>query len=97
MERKPQRKFSREFKLEAVRQAATSGKAKAQVARDLGVRVGQLRTWRLEFENEGMAGLPRPEANSSDDLEHLRRENLRLKVENEILKKASILFARASG
>jgi transposase-like protein len=44
MERKPQRKFSREFKLEAVRQASMSDKPKAQVARDLGVRVGQLRT-----------------------------------------------------
>jgi len=47
MEYKPRRKLTREFKLEAVRQAALSEKPKAQLARELGVRVGQLRTWRL--------------------------------------------------
>jgi transposase-like protein len=53
MEYSPRRKLSREFKLEAVRQAALSEKPKAQLARELGVRVGQLRTWRLEFEKGG--------------------------------------------
>ena len=49
MEYTPRRKLTREFKLEAVRQAALSEKPKAQLARELGVRVGQLRTWRLEL------------------------------------------------
>ena len=49
MEYKPRRKLTREFKLKAVRHAALSEKPKAQLARELGVRVGQLRTWgRLE-------------------------------------------------
>ena len=52
MEYAPRRKLTREFKLEAVRQAAMSEKPKAQLARELGVRVGQLRTWRLEFEKD---------------------------------------------
>ena len=47
MEYAPRRKLTREFKLEAVRQVALSEKPKAQLARELGVRVGQLRTWRL--------------------------------------------------
>ena len=47
MEYKPRRKSTREFKLGAVRQVALSEKPKAQLARELGVRVGQLRTWRL--------------------------------------------------
>jgi transposase-like protein len=47
MEYTPRRKLTREFKLEAVRQTALSEKPKAQLARELGVRVGQLRTWRL--------------------------------------------------
>ena len=97
MERKQPRKLSREFKLEAVRQVALSEKPKARLARELGVSVGQLRTWRLEFEKEGITGLPKPEPNSGNDLEQLRRENARLKVENEILKKAAILFARSPG
>jgi len=48
MEYKPRRQLTREFKLEAVRQAALNEKPKAQLARELSVRVGQLRTWRLE-------------------------------------------------
>ena len=58
MQYAPRRKLTREFKLEAVRQAALSEKPKAQLARELGIRVGQLRTWRLEFEKEAVTGSP---------------------------------------
>src|SRR5258707_13780480 len=61
MEYTPRRKLTREFKLEAVRQAAMSEKPKAQLARELGVRVGQLRTWRLEFEKEEVTGIAKPD------------------------------------
>jgi transposase-like protein len=86
MEYKPRRKLTREFKLEAVRQVALSDKPKAQLARELGVRVGQLRDWRLEFEKEAVTGISKPERAAVDDLEQLRRENAKLKVEIEILK-----------
>jgi transposase len=43
MERKDYKRYSREFKLEAVRLASLSEKPKAQIARDLGIRVNQLR------------------------------------------------------
>jgi transposase len=94
MEYAPRRKLTREFKLEAVRQAALSEKPKAQLARELGVRVGQLRTWRLEFEKEAVTGITKPDRSAAEDLEQLRRENAKLKVEIEILKKAAIYFAR---
>ena len=83
-----------EFKLEAVRQVALSEKPKAQLARELGVRVGQLRTWRLEFEKEAVTGIAKPDRSAVEDLEQLRRENAKLKMEIEILKKAAIYFAR---
>ena len=92
----PRRKLTREFKPEAVRQAAMSEKPKAQLARELGVRVGQLRTWRLEFEKEAVTGIAKPDRSAAEDLEQLRRENARLKMEIEILKKAAIYFARES-
>jgi transposase len=94
MECKPRRKLTREFKLEAVRQAALSEKPKAQLARELGVRVGQLRTWRLEFEKEAVTGIAKPDRSAAEDFEQLRRENAKLKMEIEILKKAAIYFAR---
>jgi transposase len=84
MEYKPRRKLTREFIMEAVRQTALSEKPKAQVARELGVRVGQLRTWRLEFEKEAVTGIAKPDRSTADDLEQLRRENAKLKMEIEI-------------
>ena len=94
MEYTPRRKLTREFKLEAVRQVALSEKPKAQLARELGVRVGQLRTWRLQFEKEAVTGIAKPDRSAVEDLEQLRRENAKLKMEIEILKKAAIYFAR---
>src|SRR5439155_16569432 len=79
MEYKPRRKLSREFKLEAVRQAALSEKPKARLARELGVRVGQLRTRRLEFEKEAVTGIAKPDRSAAEDLEQLSRENAKLK------------------
>jgi transposase-like protein len=61
MERKERRHHTREFKLEAVRLAAIGDKTKAKVARELGVRVNQLRQWRLDFEEEERNGVPKQE------------------------------------
>ena len=70
---------------------------KAKVARELGVRVNQLRQWRLDFEEEERNGVPKQElATAEQDLGTLRRENARLREENEILKKAAIYFAKTS-
>ena len=90
MERKERRHHTREFKLEAVRLAAVGDKTKAKVARELDVRVNQLRQWRLDFEEEERNGAPEQElATAAQDLGTLRRENARLREENEILKKAA--------
>ena len=85
MPRKPYIGYRREFKLEAVRQAALGEKPKAQMARALGMRVGHLRDWRLQSEEEARTGVTHPPPAVGQDLEQLWRENARLKVENEIL------------
>ena len=92
MERKDYKRYSREFKLEAVRLAAVGDRPKAQIARELGIRVNQLRKWRLDFEEEERTGAPKRVLTSEDDLGRLRRENAKLKEENEILKKAVGIF-----
>lgn len=97
MNRKEYKRYSREFKLEAVRLAAVGERPKAQIARELGIRVNQLRKWRLEFEAEERAGRPKRSPNLVADVAQLRYENARLKEENEILKKAAIFFARELG
>jgi transposase len=97
MERKERRHHTREFKLEAVRLAGIGDKAKAKVARELGIRVNQLRQWRLDFEVEDRNGVPRQElATAEQDIGKLRQENARLREEVEILKKAAIYFAKVS-
>lgn len=97
MERKERRHYTREFKLESVRLAAAGDKTKAKVARELGIRVNQLRQWRLDFEEEERNGVPKPElAAAEQDVGKLRRENARLREENELLKKAAIYFAKVS-
>lgn len=97
MERKERRHHTREFKLEAVRLAGLGDKTKAKVARELGIRVSQLRQWRLDFEEEERHGTTRPELVTAEhDVEKLRKENARLREEIQILKKAAIYFAKAS-
>ena len=97
MERKQYKRYSREFKLEAVRLAALGERPKAQIARQLGIRVNQLRKWKLEFEAEERTGtIPKPAQVVQDDPRALRRENAQLREEIELLKKAVIYFARLS-
>ncbi len=45
----------------AMRLAAVGDKTKAKVARELGIRVNQLRQWRLDFEEEERNGVPKQE------------------------------------
>jgi transposase len=87
MERRERRHHTREFKLEAVRLAGLGDKTKAKVARELGIRVNQLRQWRLDFEEEQRNGVPKQElATAEQDVGKLRREIASLREENDILK-----------
>lgn len=87
--------YPAEFKEEAVRLARTSGKPVAQIARDLGVSFESLRHWVRQAEVDGgeRAGVTTEER---EELRRLRRENLVLRQEREILKKAAAFFARES-
>ncbi|OBY26592.1 transposase [Leisingera sp. JC1] len=87
------RTFTDEFKAAAVGRLYKPGATQTGVARELGVTSPQLKTWRLEIEAAGsMAALRRQQADAAE-LDRLRKENKRLKLENEILEKASAFFA----
>ena len=87
------RKFSKEFKRDAVSLIETSGKSLSQVARELGVGSNVLSAWRDMVTAERKSGLGSDE---QEELKRLRRDNDRLKMEVEILKKATAFFARES-
>ena len=88
------RRFTAEFKSEAVKLAEESGRSLQAVAGGLGVHANQLRGWRNEHLAAGSAeALSRQKAEAAE-LARLRRENKRLEQENEILKRAAAFFAR---
>lgn len=96
MGRRAYRRFSKEFKLEAIRLAEESGKPKAQVARELGIRVNQIGKWRKQLEEQpaGTSSDKGCHAERDDELKRLQRELADAREENEILKKAAAYFAR---
>ena len=87
------RKFSKEFKRDAVSLLETSGKNMSQIARELGVGTSVLGAWREMVDAEKKSGLGTDEL---EELKRLRRDNDRLKMEVDILKKATAFFARES-
>ena len=91
------RTFSAEYKAEAVRLVGESGKRVGAIARELGLGETALRRWVQQAEIDAGRG-PTGALTTSEreELGHLRRENQRLRMEREILKKATAFFARES-
>ena len=92
------RQFSREFKLEAVRLVKDRGVAVAQAARDLEVHENVLRKWMREQAADPQhafpgKGLMKPE---QAEIERLKKEVAKLRMERDILKKAAAYFAKES-
>ena len=90
------KRFDKSFKVEAVRLALTSSQAMSKTARDLGVKDTTLYYWVTEERNKTKPKTPdsSSEINLVDELNRLRKENIRLKEEREILKKAAAFFAK---
>jgi transposase len=94
MEERKRRRFTAEYKSEAVERLAESGKTLQAVADELGVHANQLRGWRNErLAASSAEALARQKAEAAE-LARLRREVKRLEQENEILKRAAAFFAR---
>lgn len=91
------RSFSAEYKAEVVELIRASGKSVGQVARELDLTETAVRKWVAQAEVDAGGG---PDgALSSDEreeLRRLRRENTQLRMEREILKKATAFFAKES-
>ena len=92
------RKFTREFKLEAVKLIKERGVGTAQAARDLGVHPMVLRSWVKAFAGEPQHSFPghgqmKPE---QAEIARLKREVTKLKAERDILKNAAAYVAKES-
>ena len=82
-----------EFRAEAVRLARTTTTPLKTIARDLGVSIWTLRAWMKRPEPPGSSMVKESERL---ELLRLRRENRELRLEREILKKATAFFAKES-
>jgi len=89
------RRFSREFKQEAVRMVTEGGHDLATVSRDLDLRPDMLQRWRRQFEQDPQQSFPGAGRLKADaeELRQLRRELLRVKEERDILKKVVSIFS----
>jgi transposase len=91
------RTFSREFKLAAVKKVLEQGLSFREAARDLGVPDTYIHGWKRAFEADGtlakeLGNDPSIEA----ELKRLREEVRQLKIERDILKKATAFFVKES-
>ena len=89
------RKFSREFKLEAVNLVRDRGVAIVQAARDLDINHNMLRRWLKEHDGDPKYAFPGLGQMKPEQLEidRLRKEVARLKAERDILKKGELANA----
>jgi len=90
--RKRQKRYSPEFKRQAIELVQTSGRPAIQIAKELGIPDQTLNGWLLKAEG-------RPPATSTvetpeEELKRLRKDNERLRMERDFLKKAAAFFAK---
>lgn len=101
MSERKRRSYSEEFKREAVGRLAASGMSVPELARELGVVDSLVRAWVRTYGGRRPAPaavstprLPTP-ADQDAEIVRLRRENERLRMERDILKKAVVIFGEA--
>ncbi len=90
-------KYAKEFKIEAVKLVNEQGYKQAEAAERLGIDPKNLSRWIKEAkEPRLMGGRKSVVTEEHKELEALRKENKRLKLERDILKKAAAFFANES-
>lgn len=95
------RKYSQEFKLEALELLRRGDKSAGQIERELGITPGMLLKWRARYQIVSREGQV-PEIGPSDmeaakaEIRRLQRELANMEEERDILKKALYIFSRKS-
>jgi transposase len=91
-ETRKRRNYTEDFKREAVALVTEQGYKPTEAARSLGIGDNLIRRWKREFEEEASGA--RLNADEREELKRLRKEVRMLRMEKEILKKASQYFAK---
>jgi transposase len=91
-------RFTKEFKLEAVRLLELGQKPATQLALELGIARNQLYKWQVQLQKSGASnafrGPGRKPLDEQSEVERLKRELKKVTEERDILKKAATYFAK---
>ena len=90
------KRYSREFKLGAARMVVEQGFSYREASDRLGASVWSIRNWVHHFRKSGELPPVDQPVVEADELKQLRKNNKQLRMENEILKKATAYFAKDS-
>ena len=96
MSKQLRKKYSKAFKSEAVGLVIDQGYSKAEAGRSLGIKPDLIRRWQREFEADGSHAFPGQGKLTPDQqrIRDLENENRRLRMEKDILKKATVFFVQ---
>ena len=90
------RKFTQEFKEEAVLLVKQSGASVSEIARNLGLNDNVLRRWVKEYAEPNTMAFPGHGNSRDEELSRLKKELLQVKQERDFLKHAALFFAKES-
>jgi len=91
-EKRSYKSYSQEFREEAVALVLNQGYSVPEAARSLGIATNMLYRWKQKVEDQHQGKVLSED--ERDELKRLRKENKNLRMEKEILKKASAFFAK---
>jgi len=91
------KEYTTEFKLEVARLVVDQGLKVAQVSRDMNVGLTAIRRWVAQYraEQSGQSGIGKPLTAEQQRIRQLEQEIRQLRLDNDLLKKASAFFARS--
>ncbi len=90
------KRYAEDFKLQAARLIVEHGYTYRQASEQLGVHGWSIRQWVKKFRESGQLPAKGQPVAAAEELKAARKELLRLRMENEILKKAAAYFAKES-
>jgi len=96
MEKQQRRKYTRQFKEDAVRLLNSSGKSGPDIEKELGIGQGQLYRWKRELgqESDGVKAFPGKGNPRDVEIARLKRELAIVTEEREILRKAVVIVSK---
>lgn len=90
------RKYSQEYKYEAVQLVQQSNVPASEIARNLGINANMLRRWVKEYSQPSKRAFPGHGNPRDEEVAQLRKELLQVKRERDFLREAATYFAKES-